>query len=180
MKDDRGSVQICTSRVGRVGLVGIGSVLLGIGLIGIVVPVLPTTPFLLAAAVCYARGSRRCYRWLLANRYFGRHLEDYLEGRGVSWRVRAGALVFLWVAILVSTLFLVEALWLRIFLVLVAVAVTAHLVTLRGIRWARGLPRRSDCVEVPTGAEVTDEVGCPGIGYPGADEGADPRKPRAE
>ena len=60
------------------------------------VPVLPTTPFLILAAICYARGSVGCYRWLVTNRVFGRYLDDYLHGRGVSWRVRAAALAFLW------------------------------------------------------------------------------------
>ncbi|MBN1630507.1 MAG: YbaN family protein [Thermoleophilia bacterium] len=109
-----------------------GSVFLGIGIIGIVVPVLPTTPFLILAAICYARGSAGCYRWLVTNRVFGRHLDDYLHGRGVSWKVKSGALALLWGVITVTAVLLVSALWLRILLFVIAVGVTLHLVMLKG------------------------------------------------
>lgn len=110
----------------------LGSIFLGVGVIGIVVPVLPTTPFLILTAICYARGSVGCYRWLVTNRVFGRHLDDYLHGRGVSWRVKLGALVLLWSVITVTAILLVDALWLRILLFVIAAAVTAHIVTIKG------------------------------------------------
>ena len=110
----------------------LGSLALALGVVGVVVPVLPTTPFLILAAVCYARSSARCYRWLVTNRVFGRYLDDYLRGRGVSWKIKACALVFLWVVISLSALLFVDALWLRILLFVVALGVTVHVVTLRG------------------------------------------------
>jgi len=123
---------LCPGRVRRILLVIAGSIFLAVGLIGIVVPVLPTTPFLILAALCYARGSAGCYRWLVTNRVFGRYLDDYLHGRGVPWRVRGGALVFLWGVITATSLLWVEALWLRILLFVIAVGVTAHVVMLKG------------------------------------------------
>lgn len=120
------------SRALRAVLLALGSLFLGLGIVGVVVPVLPTTPFLILAAVCYARSSVRCYRWLITNRVFGRYLDDYLQGRGVSWRVKAGALVFLWAVISVSALVFAGALWLRIVLFVIALGVTAHLVMLKG------------------------------------------------
>jgi uncharacterized protein len=104
---------------------------LTLGLIGIVVPVLPTTPFFILAAICYARGSSRCYQWLMTNRIFGRHLDDYMHGRGVSWKVKAGTLVFLWGVITPTAVLLVHALWLRALMFVVAVGVTAHVLTLK-------------------------------------------------
>jgi uncharacterized membrane protein YbaN (DUF454 family) len=97
----------------------------------LVVPVLPTTPFLILTALCYARGSSRCYRWLVTNRLFGRHLDDYLSGRGVSWKVKAGTLVFLWGVITVSAVLFVHQLWVRVLLFVIAAAVTVHVVTLK-------------------------------------------------
>ena len=109
-----------------------GSLSLAIGIVGVVVPVLPTSPFLILAAICYARSSSRCYCWLVTNRVFGRYLDDYLHGRGVSWKVKTGALVFLWGVITVTAVLFVQVLWLRIVLFAIAVGVTVHLVMLKG------------------------------------------------
>lgn len=113
-------------------LIGCGSLSVGLGVVGIVVPILPTTPFLILAAICYARSSNRCHQWLVSNRVFGRHLRDYLEGRGVSWRVRAGVLVVLWTVITLTALLVIEPLIVRVLLFVVAAAVTAHVVSLGG------------------------------------------------
>jgi len=115
-----------------------GSVALVVGLVGIVVPVLPTTPFLIVAAACYGRSSPRCYRWLVTNRVFGRHLQDYLRGRKVSWKVRAVTLFLLWAVISCTCFVFTKAFWLRALLLVVALAVTVHIVTLgepRTRRW---------------------------------------------
>jgi uncharacterized membrane protein YbaN (DUF454 family) len=109
-----------------------GSVLLATGIAGVLVPVLPTTPFLILAALCYARGSERCYAWLTTNRVFGRYLGDYLRGRGVPRSVKAVVLVFLWAVITLSAVLLVDQLWLRVVLFVVAIGVTFHVLLLRG------------------------------------------------
>jgi uncharacterized membrane protein YbaN (DUF454 family) len=108
-----------------------GCLLLATGVVGIVVPVLPTTPFLLLAALCFARSSVRCHRWLLGNRFFGRYLNDYLSGRGVPGKVKAGVLAFLWLVITLSAVFLAQDLWLRIVLFAVACGVTVHVLLLK-------------------------------------------------
>jgi uncharacterized membrane protein YbaN (DUF454 family) len=131
MDEQRPRSNVCANPVGRAMYLAAGSLSLALGIVGIVLPVLPTTPFLILAAWCYARGSERCYRWLLTNRVFGRHLSDYLCGRGVSWRVKAGALVLLWVAIALSAVFAVESLWARVLLVVVAVGVSVHVVLIK-------------------------------------------------
>ncbi len=122
---------ICTGRLRRILLLTAGSIFLTLGMVGIVVPVLPTTPFLILAAICYGRSSERCYRWLLTNRVFGRHLDGYLHGRGVSWKVKMGALMFLWGVITLSAVLFVEALWVRVLLFAIAAGVTIHIVTLK-------------------------------------------------
>lgn len=119
-------------RVRRIGLLAAGSLFLALGMVGVVIPVLPTTPFLLLAVICYGRSSERIYRWLVGNRFFGRYLDDYLQGRGVPWRARASALVLLWGVITASAVFFVSQWWLRAILFAVAVGVTTHLVTLKG------------------------------------------------
>lgn len=108
-----------------------GTIFLAVGAVGVILPVLPTTPFLIVAAWCYARSSQRCYRWLTGNRVFGRYLCDYLEGRGVPPRVKAVALAFLWVVMGVSAVFFTDRLWLRILLGVIALGVTVHVLTIK-------------------------------------------------
>ena len=112
---------------------------MALGAVGAFLPVLPTTPFLLLAAVCYARGSERCHRWLLTNRLFGRYIRDYREGRGVSLRHKVAALALLWLTIGYAVLRVVPAWWGRLLLLGVAVGVTVHIVTMRTAR-----PRAED------------------------------------
>ena len=104
----------------RLLLVIAGTVFLGLGIIGIFVPVLPTTPFLLLAAACYARSSQRLYGWLLNNRWFGKYISNYLQGRGIPLRIKISATCVLWLTIGVSVVFVTDLLIIRIALVIIA------------------------------------------------------------
>ena len=97
------------------------------GVVGIAVPVWPTTCFLLLAAWCFARSSPRAERWLYENRLFGRYLRDYRERGIISRSARRTSLVVLWVFITASALLAAERLWLVVLLLLVATMVTLHL-----------------------------------------------------
>lgn len=114
-----------------------GTFFLAIGILGVALPILPTTPFLLLAAACYLRSSKRMYDWMMTNKVFGRHLRDYYEGRRISWKVKVGTIAFLWMVISITVMFFTDELWLRALLIVIAVAVTAHVATIR--------PKRSDC-----------------------------------
>lgn len=107
--------------------IGAGSVVLGV--IGIFVPLWPTTCFLLLAGWCFARSSARAERWLHENRLFGRYLRDYREHGVISARVRLSSLAVLWIFIGVSAL-LIPKLWVVALLLLVAGTITAHLYSL--------------------------------------------------
>ena len=119
-----------------------GLLFLGLGLVGIPLPVLPTTPFLLLAAACFLRGSRRLYRWMHENRWFGRYLADYRAGRGIPLRTKAQAVSLLWTTILVSVVFFVRWLPVRIGLLAIAVAVTVHIASIRPRPDRSGAERR--------------------------------------
>ena len=118
----------------RVLLVILGTVFTGVGILGILVPVLPTTPLLLLAAVCYARSSDRLYNWLLENRWFGRYIKDYIQNKGIRLHIKVFTITLLWTAIGVSAVFAVESLVVRIVLVVIAIGVTWHLLSMRTIR----------------------------------------------
>lgn len=114
-----------------------GTICLALGAIGIVLPILPTTPFLLAAAACYYKSSLRMHKWLLTNKYFGEYIRNYKEGKGIPRKTKATALIVLWVTIGVSTFFFLDRL-LPAFLVLpmqlimisVAIIVTIYMLRL--------------------------------------------------
>lgn len=112
-------------------LVICGTLSLLLGAVGIFFPVLPTTPFLLLSAACYARSSVRLHSWLLNTRIFGSYIRDYQEGRGVSLRHKIAALVLLWLSIGYAAGFAVSRTWLRILLLGIAAGVTIHLCKLK-------------------------------------------------
>jgi uncharacterized membrane protein YbaN (DUF454 family) len=108
----------------------VGAFSVALGVIGIVVPLLPTTCFLLLAGWCFARSSPRAERWLHENRLFGKYLRDYREKGIISPRVRMTSVAVLWLFIGVSALLLINRLWAVAILLLVAAAVTTHLFSL--------------------------------------------------
>jgi hypothetical protein len=118
----------------RVLLIAAGTVATGLGILGMFVPLLPTTPFLLLAAICYARSSDRFYHWLLNNRWFGSYIRNYLQKRGIPLRAKVFTLVLLWVAIGCSVAFAVELFVVRLVLVLIAIGVSIHVLTLRTLK----------------------------------------------
>jgi uncharacterized membrane protein YbaN (DUF454 family) len=112
-------------------LIAAGTLCVGLGIIGIFVPILPTTPFLLLAAACYMRSSERFYRWLTNNRVFGAYVRNYIEGRGMPIRIKLATILLLWLAIGLSITFAVESLVIRIILISIAVGVTVHIALIR-------------------------------------------------
>ncbi len=109
----------------------LGTVALSIGVVGIIVPVLPTTPFLLLAAICYTRGSPQLYNALLCNRFIGSYVRNYLEGRGMSLKMKVWTLSLLFLAIIVTAAFTTDSLVIRIILSIVLTGVTIHILLIR-------------------------------------------------
>ena len=108
-------------------LIGAGTFCVGLGIIGVFVPILPTTPFLLLAAACYMRSSERFYQWLINNRIFGAYVRNYIEGRGMPVRIKIFTVVLLWLAIGLSITFGVQNTAIRVVLICVAIGVTIHI-----------------------------------------------------
>jgi uncharacterized protein len=89
--------------VWRYLLMGFGTVAVVMGVVGIFVPMWPTTPFLLLAVVCYVRSSDRMYQWLLSHRHLGKYVRDYASGEGIPRRAKAIALSLMWVTTTMSS-----------------------------------------------------------------------------
>lgn len=107
-----------------------GSLSLIFGIAGVFIPVLPTTPFLLLASFFYLRSSERMYNWLMNHKIFGAYIYSYLTYKAIPKKTKVGTIVFLWSTLSVSMI-LVSSLHIRIFLLAVGVAVTAHLLMLK-------------------------------------------------
>ena len=118
----------------RVTLVVLGTCFVGLGILGIFLPLLPATPFFLLAVACYARSSRRFYDWMLNNRLFGSYIRNYREGRGISLKLKAVTLALLWGTIICSAFFVVDELYWRIILLVIAVGVTIHILKTKTLR----------------------------------------------
>lgn len=115
----------------------VGVICVVLGAVGIVLPILPTTPFLLAAAACFCKSSTRMYNWLLNNKWFGEYIRNYKEGRGLPVKTKITALTVLWITIGISVVFLLNRLlpsqWvlpMQLLMVAVAVGVSVHILRL--------------------------------------------------
>jgi len=117
--------------IGRLLFFSLGMTFLGIGVVGIVLPVLPTTPFVIVSAFCFGKSSKRFENWLSNNRYFGSYIENYKTKRGVPLDVKLKSICFLWVMLVVSAILFSSTWYVPLILFIVGVAVTLHIALLR-------------------------------------------------
>ncbi len=117
-------------------LIAVGMLSVGLGVIGIFLPIMPTTPFLLLAAYCFARSSQRMHRWLVTHPHLGCYIEGFLYGGGVPRRAKRAALLTLWPAITVSCVIVIVtasnravAIAAPVAMVITASIVSAYIVT---------------------------------------------------
>jgi len=125
MNDPRNPATRPPTPLVRVALIGGGSIALGLGLLGIWLPGLPTTPFLLVAAACFARSSDRLMQWMLDHPRLGPVIESWRRDRSIPGPVKYGSLFAAWTVIGVMVVFVVEHTWLRVLLMGVLLAKTA-------------------------------------------------------
>jgi uncharacterized membrane protein YbaN (DUF454 family) len=143
--DGRAGGGAADSRALRIALIVAGTLCVGLGAAGIVLPVLPTTPFLLVAAACFARSSPRLHSWLLQHRRLGPYVAGFVDGRGMPASKKRVAIGVLWLFIAGSAAIILVRAGLTaasgaiaVTLLLVAVLVTRHILRLRT------LPDRAD------------------------------------
>jgi len=123
--------EIISNKFFRYLLIIAGTIFLVFGIIGIFLPILPTTPFLLLAAACYARSSQRFYNWLMNNKWFGNYIKNYRDGRGVPLKFKIFTISLLWITILFSIYYVVDNFWVEVILFMIAVGVTIHIITIK-------------------------------------------------
>ena len=116
-------------------LVTLGSISLVLGVVGIFLPILPTTPFLLLTSYLYFRSSKKLYYWLLNQRVLGLYIYNYINYRAVLLSTKIFSLIFLWTSLVISII-LTDSTHIRVFLLVVGICVTIHLHMLKTIKKA--------------------------------------------
>ena len=108
-----------------------GTVSLILGIIGIFVPLLPTTPFLLLTAYLYFRGSPKAYEWLIRQKHLGSYIRNYRENKIIPPRVKIYSLVLMWGFVLYGIVFIIENNWIKIGLLLTILLVSIHILSFK-------------------------------------------------
>lgn len=115
----------------RLLLIALGSLSLALGVIGIFLPLLPTTPFLLLSAYLYYRSSPRYYQWLMNQPRLGPYIRNYRENKIIPLRAKIFSLTLMWGSILYCVFFLIDHWAIRIALICISVAVTWHILSFK-------------------------------------------------
>lgn len=103
----------------KIVFIFLGSISLCLGVIGIFIPGLPTTPFLLLTAAFYIRSSDFLYNKLISNRILGKYIRNYSEKKGISLRVKIYSISIMWLMITLSTRFLIDLYWVDILVIFI-------------------------------------------------------------
>jgi hypothetical protein len=101
-----------------------GSFSLILGVIGIFIPGLPTTPFLLLTAALFLRSSDRLYNWLIQNKYLGKYVLNYRRRKGMTRQQKVYSISLMWIMIAFSACFLIKPLLIRLIVVVAGVVGT--------------------------------------------------------
>ncbi len=109
----------------------LGSLFVVLGFIGIFVPLLPTTPFLLVSAALFVRSSDRLYNWLLNQKLLGPYVRNFVHKKGMPLHAKIYTLVIMWTSMIYSTFFIVENLHIQILLMAISTGVTIYILSLK-------------------------------------------------
>lgn len=136
----------------KIVLRGAGCLAVGLGVAGAFLPLLPTTPFLLLAAWCFARSSPRLHAWLLENPLCGRYIRNYQQGMGIPPQVKTATILMLWGGMAFSAILFVDPWWSQGLMYLIAAGVSLHILRIRPRQTPD--PVTDICLFVPTEAEI--------------------------
>ena len=118
----------------KIILAFLGSLSLALGILGVFLPVLPTTPFLLLSAALYVRSSERLYNWLMQHRHLGPYIRNFRENRAIPRRVKIVSVSLVWATLLYCAVFVAWVWWMRLFFIAIAVGVSVHILHYRTLK----------------------------------------------
>lgn len=113
----------------------LGTVSLGLGIVGIVLPLLPTTPFLLLTAALYLKSSPRLYAWLMSRKYLGTYIRNFRENKAIPFHGKIIAITLIWITHLYCVFYILDHWWwAQLFMLLLAITITCHLLSFKTIK----------------------------------------------
>ena len=115
-------------------LVILGSISLALGVIGIFLPLLPTTPFLLLSAALYVRSSEKLYQWLIHQKYLGDYIRNFREHKAIPLRAKIFSISMVWITLTYCTIMLTDEIWLRLAFLILAISVTWHILSYKTLK----------------------------------------------
>ena len=111
-----------------------GTVSLALGVMGIFLPVLPTTPFLLLSAALYMRSSQRLYDWLMSHKHLGAYIRNFREHKALPLRVKIVSVTMVWVTLLYCAFFVAREWWMSVLFIAIATGVTIHILRYKTLK----------------------------------------------
>ncbi len=108
-----------------------GVILVAIGVIGIFLPILPTTIFLILASACFIKSSPQANEWLRNHKILGMYIKNYQDGTGLTIKSKIFNITFLWIMISASAILFTELWYIRFLLFAIAIGVTIHLLMIK-------------------------------------------------
>ena len=144
-------------------LLCIGILSVALGTAGIFLPLLPTTPFLLLAATCFLRSSKRLHVWIMNHKWFGPYIYNYCTYKAIPKKTKITTIALLWITITYSALWVVPILAVKILLFFIAVAVTWHVLSLNTLENINAKPKEYDphpdpIYKKPTPSKITNNI----------------------
>lgn len=115
-------------------LLVLGFISLSLGLLGIFLPLLPTTPFLLLAAWLFFRSSPTAYQWMLNNKLYGKYIKAFMVHRAIPLKAKVVSITLLWTTIICSALFLISVFWIKLVLFSIALGVSVHILSYKTLK----------------------------------------------
>jgi len=115
-------------------LIILGSICLALGVIGIFLPLLPTTPFLLLAAALYFRSSEKLYQWLIQQKHLGSYIRNFREYRAIPLRAKIISVSMVWITLIYCTITISEQIWVKSLFIILAISITWHILSYKTLK----------------------------------------------
>lgn len=118
----------------KIALTILGLLALGLGILGIFLPVLPTTPLLLLAAALFLRSNRKLYDWLLNHPKLGPYIQNFMVNKSIPLKIKVISVSMVWITLLICAIFVAEHWAFRLFFIALATAITIHILSYKTLK----------------------------------------------